>query len=162
MCAVEERNREAIREMLEKLSDEQLDRLARFLDELEGEVPDYQQSDEARPSTQIREAVYPLTATQQIGGEILAFYENYVRRCNAVGVSPSRVAQNIGLNKAAASYWKRGARPSFTSLLKIADYFKISVGELLGATKETAEEIAKQYGMSAELLLTDKGNAKAN
>ena len=82
------------------------------------------------------------------------FFETYVRLCNKVGMAPSRVAQAVGLNKASVTMWKNGARPSFKTLVSLSDYFGVSVGELLGATEETAPEIAKKYRLSVDLLLT--------
>lgn len=47
------------------------------------------------------------------------------------------MAEAIGLNRANASFWKQGSVPSTANLEKLADYFGVSVGNLLGREKET-------------------------
>ena len=60
------------------------------------------------------------------------FYDNYVRQCARRGISPSSAAQEMGLSKQAVSHWKaRGNTPTNVTLKRIADYFEISVDELL-------------------------------
>lgn len=60
------------------------------------------------------------------------FYENYQRLCLRIGKSTSKVAEEIGFNKASVSGWKnKGAVPSGSNLRKIADYFKVSTDYLL-------------------------------
>lgn len=80
------------------------------------------------------------------------FYENYVRLCNQAGIKPTAVAEKVGIARATASRWSRGMVPSYPSLVKIADYFGISVGELIGATPENAAEMAKYFNVSESLL----------
>lgn len=86
----------------------------------------------------------------------MQFYENYVRLCNRVGKAPTTVAEETGISRATASRWSRGMAPSYPNLMKIADYFGISVGELVGATPETAQNIAAHYNVSVDLLLSNK------
>lgn len=61
----------------------------------------------------------------------MAFYENYQRLCLKMGKSTSKVAEEIGFNKASASGWRRGAVPSGSNLQKIADYFGVTTDYLL-------------------------------
>lgn len=86
----------------------------------------------------------------------MQFYENYVRLCNQVGKAPTGVAEEIGIARPTASRWSRGTVPSYPNLIKIADYFGISVGELIGATPENVAELAKYFSVSEALLLTVK------
>lgn len=60
------------------------------------------------------------------------FYENYVRLCNSVGKSPSAVAIELKLGKPSVSRWKSGSNPRTATLLKIADYFGVTVEYLKG------------------------------
>lgn len=71
----------------------------------------------------------------------MGFYDNFIELCNVYGTYPSRVAEDIGLTKSAVTKWKnRGTTPTDVVLYKIADYFNISVDELLnGKQKEPAE-----------------------
>lgn len=62
------------------------------------------------------------------------FYNNYVKQCNIVGKSPSAVALDVGLSKATVSGWKSGrTNPTSATSQKLAEYFGISVDELIGA-----------------------------
>lgn len=60
------------------------------------------------------------------------FYDNFVRLCNEHGEWPTVVATKVGVDKSAASRWSRGALPRNTTLLNIADYFGVSMEDLLG------------------------------
>ncbi len=70
----------------------------------------------------------------------MQFYENYVRLCNSVGKKPTAVAVELGISRASASRWGSGITPSYPNLVKIADYFNITVDELLGKTTEQTEQ----------------------
>lgn len=83
----------------------------------------------------------------------MQFYENYVRLCNLAGKKPTAVAEEVGLTRATASRWSRGQVPTYPSLIKLADYFGISVGELVGATPENVSDLAKYFSVSESLLL---------
>ena len=86
----------------------------------------------------------------------MQFYENYVRLCNQLGKAPTGVAEELGIARPTASRWSRGTVPSYPNLIKIADYFGISVGELVGATPENVAELAKYFSVSEALLMTVK------
>ena len=83
----------------------------------------------------------------------MQFYENYVRLCNQLGKAPTAVASEVGIARPTASRWSRGTVPSYPNLVKIADYFGISVGELIGATPENVSDLAKYFSVSESLLL---------
>ena len=51
------------------------------------------------------------------------FYWNYVKQCNEIGKTPSRVAQEIGFSKSIISRWKNGSNPTDATAQKIAEYF---------------------------------------
>ena len=65
------------------------------------------------------------------------FFDVYKALCDSKGISPKKAALEIGLSNSVTVKWKAGATPSGTTLAKIADYFGVSVGYLLG------EEIEK-------------------
>lgn len=58
------------------------------------------------------------------------FWQNYTRLCDEIGKSPNRVAAECGFSNAVATGWKRGALPQDKTLLKLADYFGVTVAEL--------------------------------
>lgn len=71
------------------------------------------------------------------------FYENFLALCAKTRKTPSGVACAIGLSNAAASGWKKGKTPNDTTLLKIADYFGVTVEELT-AEKENKPALPQE------------------
>lgn len=59
------------------------------------------------------------------------FYTRFAELCNDRGVSPSATVEAIGLNKANASFWKRGSLPSSKNIQKLSEYFGVPVDFLL-------------------------------
>lgn len=61
------------------------------------------------------------------------FYDRFVELCSLRGVQPTRAALDMGLSKSLPTKWKQtGADPSGDTLNRLADYFNMSVDELLG------------------------------
>lgn len=58
------------------------------------------------------------------------FFENLIQLCNDNNTTPNAVCLALGLSPAAATKWRSGAVPRETTLLKIADYFGITVEDL--------------------------------
>ncbi|MBE6586433.1 MAG: hypothetical protein E7645_07970 [Ruminococcaceae bacterium] len=69
------------------------------------------------------------------------FYDRYVELCSQKGEKPTPVAIKLGLSSSSATNWKNGKIPRPGALAKIAGYFGVTVGYLLGdqATNKTAE-----------------------
>lgn len=72
------------------------------------------------------------------------FYARYIDLCKNKNVSPSKAAMDCGFNKGSVSVWKKkyekgeDIKPSPDILIKIAEYFNVSVDYLLGnKEKET-------------------------
>mgnify|MGYP000335449922 FL=1 len=61
----------------------------------------------------------------------MAFYENFVDLCNSIHKSPTATVIAMGFNRSTLTQWKRGATPSDATVRRIANYFGISVNELL-------------------------------
>lgn len=59
------------------------------------------------------------------------FKENFIRLCNQRGVAPSAVCSAIGLSNATFSCWTDDSVPRRATLMKIADYFGVTVQDLL-------------------------------
>lgn len=66
------------------------------------------------------------------------FWDNFVRQCEKMEKSPSAVSEELDFNRSAVTAWKNGALPRVASRKKIADYFGITVEELMGTKKEPA------------------------
>ena len=59
------------------------------------------------------------------------FKENFIKFCNRKGEAPSVVCQKVGLSNAAFSKWNDDSVPRRATLQKFADYFGITIDELL-------------------------------
>ena len=57
--------------------------------------------------------------------------KNFIRLCNNIGEAPTVVCKKIGLSSAAFSNWEDNSVPRKATLQKFADYFGITVEELL-------------------------------
>lgn len=65
------------------------------------------------------------------------FYDEFISQCKRLGVKPSQVAADIGISKSTVSKWKTsGYNPSASHLKKVADYFGVDVGQLIGKSIE--------------------------
>lgn len=60
------------------------------------------------------------------------FYDNFLRLCNENNEAPTVVGKKLSIHPSQISRWANtGAQPRRTNLLKIADYFGVSVDDLL-------------------------------
>ena len=66
------------------------------------------------------------------------FYENFAFYCTKIGKSESAVAKDVGITSKSVTGWKNGALPRNSTLKKLADYFGVTVDELMGTKKEPA------------------------
>lgn len=79
------------------------------------------------------------------------FYSNYVKLCSKISKSPSAVGEELGFTRASVTGWGNGATPRKSSLIKIADYFGVTVSELMaGVGEQENAPAAKGEGISAE------------
>lgn len=75
------------------------------------------------------------------------FYDKFVTLCTQKGIAPSRAAEEAGFSKSLVSKWKSNDAdtPSTEVLVKISDYFGVSVAYLLG-------EEEKEFSSRMEVL----------
>ena len=60
------------------------------------------------------------------------FYDRFKQLCDAKGISVTRATEEIGLARTIGTKWKTtGATPRGETVLKIAEYFGVSVADLL-------------------------------
>lgn len=59
------------------------------------------------------------------------FWENFVSQCEKLEKSPTNVVEELGFKRSAVTSWKNGSLPQVKNRKKIADYFGISVEELM-------------------------------
>lgn len=57
----------------------------------------------------------------------MTFYQQFIKLCNATGISPSRAALNAGLSKTSVNGWKRGQTPTDKNIAKLAEVFNVPV-----------------------------------
>lgn len=64
------------------------------------------------------------------------FYKNYLMYCQKVGKSKTAVAKQIGVTSKSVTGWQNGAIPRNGTLKKLADYFGVTVDDLLADNKK--------------------------
>lgn len=69
------------------------------------------------------------------------FKKNFIRLCNSVGEPPTSVCQKIGLSATVFSKWNDDSIPRKATLQKFADYFGITVEELLADEPATSVRV---------------------
>ena len=60
------------------------------------------------------------------------FWENFLKLCTNQNKKPTAVITELGISRGSVTHWKAGKIPQNTALLKLADYFGVSVDYLLG------------------------------
>lgn len=80
------------------------------------------------------------------------FYDRYQQLCKVVGKTPSRVAIEAGISKGTVSTWKNlGRTPQTAQLQKLADYFDVSIDQLLDETKITPTDVNREGIVESKL-----------
>ena len=106
-----------------KLTEERL----RIIADILGTTPEY-----LKDETDVKEKD-PLNITDRP----LNFWEKYSSLCLLNRKSPNSVAREIGISSGTISEWKNGRTPRVENLHKIADYFGISVENLIFENNNT-------------------------
>ena len=68
------------------------------------------------------------------------FFDKYAELCKKAGKSPTKAAQEMGIGAASVTDWRRGMTPSAKTLRKIAEYFGVSINDLLEIKNDPADE----------------------
>lgn len=78
------------------------------------------------------------------------FYENFLKLCNNVGKSPSRVAEEIGISKSIVSRWKNGGGITDATAAKVAEYFGVSIFDIKSpvSIRGLQHDLLRQSGMA--------------
>ena len=67
---------------------------------------------------------------QNKGGEFV-FYDRFFELCQRKGVTPTKVARDLGLRQSTVSMWKKqGTTPKYDTVNKLADYFGVTTDDL--------------------------------
>lgn len=66
------------------------------------------------------------------------FFTNFESLCKAKGKSATAIGNELGISKTTISYWRntKGVIPKQDVLVKIANYFNVTVDYLLGTTQK--------------------------
>lgn len=80
----------------------------------------------------------------------MTFYEKYLALCNKSGKTPSAAALELGLSKTSVNRWKNGGGITDATILKVANYFHVTVDELVGDA--LLREKKKPSAISGELV----------
>lgn len=88
------------------------------------------------------------------------FWSKFYELCREKNMSPNGVAKEIGVSSGSITSWKQGKVPHHSTLIKIADYFGVSVDYLLGKTDEKEKAPAvdaddRELNEYLEFLRTD-------
>ena len=75
-------------------------------------------------------------------------YDRIKELCDQKGIALSTLEAVVGLGKGSTQKWRRGSSPSTDSLLKMAEYFNVSMDYLAGRTDtvETADDLMSDDG----------------
>lgn len=84
------------------------------------------------------------------------FWNNLCRLCNDRKTTPNAVSLAIGKTSATATKWKNGAIPRDTTLHLIADYFGITVEDLLRDPDESVDLAKQNLNVLFDSLTSDK------
>ena len=68
------------------------------------------------------------------------FFDNFDRYCKRDGKTNSEVAKAIGLDPSSCTGWRKGAIPRNGTVKKLADYFGVTVDDLLADNKKEPAE----------------------
>lgn len=81
------------------------------------------------------------------------FFRNFLRFCDRDCVSPSHVVRSIGSNSASVSMWKNGSIPRRETLVRLADYFNVTVDDLLREDTEPTPTPAADLTDTEQMVL---------
>lgn len=93
--------------------------------------------------------------------ENFAFYAIVQELATSKGVTIKQMESDLGLAKHHANKWKTSL-PSFGSLLKLADYFGVSIDYLIGRESAYSEEETELVAKFRRLTASQKGTILNN
>lgn len=88
----------------------------------------------------------------KIYGVVLVFYHNYLSLCRQNDVSPTAAATQMGFSRSAVTRWSRGSTPHKYALHTIADYFDVSVDDLLSNEEEMEPSDIRLIGRASQKM----------
>lgn len=97
------------------------------------------------------------------------FWSRFYELCKSIDKTPFYVCKKLGFSNAASTHWKSGNIPNGEALIKISDFFGVSIDYLLGKTDikkpakiHCAEDDAKiKKILDCYKILNESGRQKA-
>lgn len=77
------------------------------------------------------------------------FYDYYLDICAKHGVAPTSVLTMLGISKSTIANWKNGSEPSNRTKKALADYFGITVTELMSGEIKEKPAVTNDNELSA-------------
>lgn len=74
----------------------------------------------------------------------MTFYQKYVALCTNSKITPSAAAQKMGISKTTVHRWKNGGGVTDANLQIIANYFGVTVDDLIGDDSAQQEKPTAQ------------------
>jgi transcriptional regulator with XRE-family HTH domain len=90
------------------------------------------------------------------------FWKIFLELCVGNNISPNALAKELKISSGAVTKWKDGSVPHHSTLLKIANYFNVTVEYLLGETDtktppaDADDETVSEFGELMGSLSADE------
>lgn len=82
----------------------------------------------------------------------MSFKENFIKLCNQRNESPSFVCKKVNITAATFSCWTDESVPRKATLMRIADYFGVTVDYLVSGEEQTDPTLSDTEKRCVELL----------
>ena len=70
------------------------------------------------------------------------FWERFYELCTKIGSRPNPVGKQLGIASSTITQWKQGSEPSKEMLVKIAEFFNVSIDYLIGNDTKAVQDPA--------------------
>ena len=87
----------------------------------------------------------------------LDFYSNLLKLCELKGVKITNVVKELNMSTSLPTSWKNGIMPSIENAIKLAEYFDVSLDELIKNTSisiksQNVKELSKEELIIIKLI----------
>lgn len=82
------------------------------------------------------------------------FYDNFIRLCAKENISPSAAAEEMGFYRSVVTRWGKGGNVRKATLERVANYFGVTVDDLIGDDSAQKEKPTAQ-GDGQDLSIKD-------
>lgn len=83
------------------------------------------------------------------------FWHNFSILCAGMGKSPNAVGKELGIPSGSITAWRKGSIPRGATIKKIADYFGVTVGDLLDGEEKEKPAPTNGDGLVAADMIAD-------